>query len=144
MVSRSEEYVFVDTNVLVYAHGVDESDPRASRARQVLAPLWKSDTGVVSTQVLQEFYSVATRKHKLSLPKKQARTIVAAYADWCAVNTDIALIVSASKLEETHTLSWRDALIIEAALRAGATKLMSEDLQHGQRFGDLVIENPFR
>ena len=89
------EYVFVDTDVLVYAHGVSDADPRASKARAVLRDLWRTDTGVLSTQVLQEFHSVATRK--LGLEPKHARGIVASYAEWCTVNTDIGLIVSGSK-----------------------------------------------
>jgi predicted nucleic acid-binding protein len=136
------EYVFVDTNILVYAHGVGDADPRASRARAVLGELWRTDSGVLSTQVLQEFYSVATKK--LGLDPKHARGIVASYAEWCTVNTDVGLIVSGSKLTEEHSISFWDALIIEAALRANASRLLSEDLQHGRKFGDLTVENPFR
>ena len=139
-----DDYAFVDTNILIYAHSVGDNDPRARLSRQILASLWKTDRGVVSTQVLQEFYAVATRKLRPPLPKKQARDIVASYCTWCSVNTDPLLIISASRLEEDHSLAFWDALIIEAALRAGATKLLSEDLQHGRRFGDLVVENPFR
>jgi predicted nucleic acid-binding protein len=138
-----DNYTFVDTNVLVYAYGKDETDPRAQLSRRILASLWKTDRGVISTQVLQEFYAVITRKIKPPLPKKRAREVVASYGSWCSVNTDPVLIISASRLEEDHSLAFWDALIIEAALRAGATKLLSEDLQHGRRFGDLVIENPF-
>lgn len=140
----TDDYAFVDTNILIYAHGVDDDDPRARQSRQILASLWATDRGVVSTQVLQEFYAVATRKLQPPLPKKQARDIVASYGQWCSVNTDPVLIISASRLEEDHSLAFWDALIIEAALRAGATTLLSEDLQHGRRFGTLVIENPFR
>ncbi len=145
MVSTSiDNYTFVDTNILIYAHGKDETDPRARLSRQILAALWKTDRGVISTQVLQEFYAVATRKIQPQLPKKRARAIVASYGEWCSVNTDPLLIISASRLEEDHSLAFWDALVIEAALRAGATTLLSEDLQHGRRFGALVIENPFR
>jgi predicted nucleic acid-binding protein len=135
------DYVFVDTNVLVCAHGVGDADPRARRAREVLSGLWKADNGVLNTQVLQEFYSVATKK--LDLTPKHARGIVASYGDWCSVNTDVGLIVSASKLVEEHSIAFRDALIVEAALRAGATSLLSEDLQHDRKFGQLVVRNPF-
>lgn len=136
------EYVFVDTNILVYAHGVGDGDARASTARAVLGELWRTDTGVLSTQVLQEFYSVATKK--LGLEPKHARGIVASYAQWCTANTDVGLIVSGSKLTEEHSISFWDSLIIEAALRANASRLLSEHLQHGRTFGDLVVENPFR
>ena len=135
--------VFVDTNILLYAH--DRHDPdRSAIAADILRKLWETDTGVLSTQVLQEFYSVATKKLKRPLARADARRVVADYSEWCTVDTDPLLIVSASRLEEDHTLAFWDALIIEAALRAGADILLSEDLQHGRKFGDLVIENPFR
>jgi predicted nucleic acid-binding protein len=114
-----DDYVFVDTTVLIYAHGVDSADASAQRARAVLAALWQADRGVLSTQVLQEFYAVATRKPRPPMAKRQARAMVASYHDWCSVNTDTGLTVSASKLDEDHTIAFWDALIIEAALRAG-------------------------
>jgi len=135
--------VFVDTNILVYAHGVGDDEPRARQARNLLTRLWRDDAGVVSSQVLQEFYAVSTRKLRPPLARNQARSIVAAYADWCQVVSSPDLIVAASTLEEEHTLAFWDALIVEAALRASATVLASEDLQHGRRFGDLRVENPF-
>lgn len=134
---------FVDTNVLVCAHGVGDDEPRARRARKELAELWRDRTGRVSTQVLQEFYSVATRKLKPPLPRGQARGVVAAYGDWSRVTIDVPMIVSASVLEEQHQLAFWDALIVEAALRSAATMLLSEDLQDGRKFGDLVVKNPF-
>jgi predicted nucleic acid-binding protein len=136
--------VFVDTNVLIYAHGVGDQDPRAGVARRRLTELWRDATGVASSQVLQEFYAVATRKLAPPMPRKRARAIVAAYADWCRISTDPELIVAASVLEERHTLSFWDALIVEAAQRSMASTLLSEDLQDGRLFGDLVVENPFR
>lgn len=135
------EYVFVDTNILIYAHSLDNHDPRADQARAALAELWRTDSGVLSSQVLQEFHSVATKKFNLA--PEQARALVAAYGEWCSVNTDVGLIVSGSKLAEEHSISYWDALIIEAALRANASTLLSEDLQHGRKFGDLVVHNPF-
>jgi predicted nucleic acid-binding protein len=85
--------------------GAGDDEPRAQRARELLTQLWRDDTGLLSTQVLQEFCAVATRKLRPPLPREQARGIVAAYADWCRVSTDPGLIVSASVLEEEHTLA---------------------------------------
>lgn len=134
---------FVDTNVLVYAHDADAGD-RHAMAKAHLAQLWDSREGVLSTQVLQEFYAVVTRKFKPPMSRAKARAIVAAYGEWCAVATEPQLIVSASRLEEEHTVSFWDALIVQAAIQAGAERLMSEDLQDGRRFGTLAIHNPFR
>jgi predicted nucleic acid-binding protein len=134
---------FIDTNVLVYAHDTDAGD-KHTRAKTLLAGLWDSRDGCLSTQVLQEFYAVVTRKFKPAMLRPKARAIVAAYGEWCEVATEPQLIVAASRLEEEHTLSFWDALIVQAALRAGAERLISEDLQDGRRFGALTIENPFR
>ncbi|HUP86854.1 MAG TPA: PIN domain-containing protein [Acidimicrobiales bacterium] len=133
---------FVDTNVLVYAH--DASDPaRQPIAAQLLDDLWRAREGVLSTQVLTEFYAVVTRKFDPPMPRREARALVDTYAAWPVVQVDSPLIVAASALEEQHSLSFWDALIIEAARRAGASRLVSEDLQHGRRIAGLVIANPF-
>ena len=104
----------------------------------------RDGTGIASSQVLQEFYAVATRKLKPPMAKKQARGIVASDAEWCRVAADPELIVAASVLEERHTLNFWDALIVEAAQRSMASTLLSEGLQDGRMFGDIVVENPFR
>ena len=93
--------------------------------------------------MLQEFYVVATRKFDPPMPRRQARDLVDAYSHWQLVEIDVALIVAASQLEERHTLSFWDALIVEAARRAGATRLVTEDLQSGRRLAGLLIDNPF-
>lgn len=134
---------FIDTNVLVYAHDTDAGDRHAT-AKALLAELWESRSGSLSTQVLQEFYAVVTRKFKPPMPPGKARGIVAAYGEWCDISTEPQLIIAASRLEEEHTLSFWDALIIQAAINVGADRLLSEDLQEGRRFGPLTIENPFR
>ena len=133
---------FVDTNVLVYAH--DASDQtRQPIAARLLDDLWRTREGVLSTQVLIEFYAVVTRKFDPPMPRREARTLVNTYAAWPVVQVDPPLIVAASALEEQHAVSFWDALIIEAARRAGASRLVSEDLQHGRRIAGLVIANPF-
>lgn len=133
---------FVDTNVLVYAHDTSDGQ-RQPIAAQVLDDLWRTRAGVLSTQVLTEFYAVVTREFDPPMPRREARTLVDAYAAWPVVQVDPSLIVAASALEERHPLSFWDALIVEAARRAGARRLVSEDLQHGRRIAGLVISNPF-
>jgi predicted nucleic acid-binding protein len=127
----------------VYAHDTDAGD-RHAVAKALLAELWDSREGVLSTQVLQEFYAVVTRKFKPPMSRARARAVVAAYGEWCAVATEPQLIVSASRLEEEHTLSFWDALIVQAAIQGGAERLVSEDLQDGRCFGTLTVHNPFR
>jgi predicted nucleic acid-binding protein len=138
----STNLTFVDTNVLVYAHDRGEG-VKHDAAVTVLDKLWRDRTGVLSTQVLQEFYSVVTRKRPRKMSGAKARERVMAYGAWCSVNTTTELLVSASFLEEKHSLRWWDALIVAAALRSGAKMLLSEDMQHGRKFGELTIRNPF-
>jgi predicted nucleic acid-binding protein len=138
----SPEPVFVDTNVLVYAHDASEIK-RQSVAQHLVADLWRTRAGALSTQVLQEFYVVATRKYDPPMSRRQARELVDAYGQWQIVQIDVALILAASQLEERHTLSFWDALIVEAARRAGAARLVTEDLQAGRRFAGVLIDNPF-
>jgi predicted nucleic acid-binding protein len=133
---------FVDTNVLVYAHDLSETYRRPI-AQATLDNLWRTRTGTLSTQVLTEFYVVATRKFDPPMTRRAARAVVGAYSAWPVVAVDAALILAASMLGERHTLSFWDALIIEAAARSGATRLFSEDLQTGRRIRNLTIENPF-
>jgi predicted nucleic acid-binding protein len=73
----------------------------------------------------------------------EARDVVAEYAEWRVVETTPQLIVSASLLHEEHQINFWDALIVEAALLSGADTLLTEDLQHGRRFGELTVHNPF-
>ncbi len=142
MSQNPEGIVFIDTNVLAYAHDTSEEAKQAI-AKDLLYELWESERGAVSTQVLQEFYVVATRKFKAALSRKEAREIVSNYGEWRLVHIDLVLIINASKLEEQHQLSFWDALIVEAARRSGATRLLSEDLSSGSTIQGVAIENPF-
>ena len=133
---------FVDTNVLLYAHDASETEKQPI-ARELLEELWADRSGVVSTQVLQEFYVVATRKFRPQMRRSEAREIVTLYATWSVVQVDVGLILDAAVLEERAQLSFWDALIVEAARRAGAVRLVSEDLQTGRRIAGIAVENPF-
>ena len=121
-------------------------DPRRAKqplAQALLESLWASRTGCLSTQVLQEFYVVATRKLSPPMSRRAAREIVSLYSTWPLVQVDLALILNASELEERHRLSFWDATVIEAARRSGASRLVSEDLQAGRTIAGVRIENPF-
>ena len=133
---------FVDTNVLLYAHDASETEKQPI-ARALLEALWADRSGVLSTQVLQEFYVVATRKFTPPMRRSEARELIALYATWSVVRVDVELILDATALEERAQLSFWDALIIEAARRGGARRVVSEDLQDGRRIAGLVIEDPF-
>ena len=138
----TSEVTFVDTNVLLYAHDASEMVKRPI-ARDALERLWADGTGAISTQVLQEFYVVATRKLAVPMSHSEAREVVDVYSSWRVITIDPSIIIAASVLEEEHTLSFWDALIVEAAKIAGASLLLSEDLQAGRGIGGIRIRNPF-
>lgn len=133
---------FVDSNVLLYAHDASEAEKQPI-ARALLEELWADRSGVLSTQVLQEFYVVATRKLEPPMRRSEARELIALYATWPVIQVDVGLIIDAAALEKQAQLSFWDALIVEAARRAGAMRLVSEDLQGGRLIAGVAIENPF-
>lgn len=134
---------FVDTNVLLYA--LDErQDERHDVAARIIEGLWESRQGVVSTQVLQELYVNLTRKLRKPMTRPRARAIVERYAAWPVHQVTAEDILSASELEQRHTLAFWDALVVVAAQRIGAERLLTEDLQAGRTFGGVRIENPFQ
>lgn len=132
--------VFFDTNVLVYAD--DASDMRRkSIAENAIADALRNSTGVISTQVLQEYFAVATRK--LGVTSERARVKVELFAKLDVVVIDAPLIFAAIDTHRLRALSIWDALIVRAAIQAGCRRLFTEDLQHGQAFEGLRVENPF-
>lgn len=132
---------FVDTNVLIYAHDAD-AGKKHDTARKLLLELWSEREGVLSTQVLQEFYVNATRKIARPLPRDSARRVVSSYAVWCIDTTpnDIAV---AFQIEDASRIGFWDALIVASALKSGASRILSEDLNAGQKISGIRIENPF-
>jgi predicted nucleic acid-binding protein len=139
----ADELAFVDTNILVYAHDASETTKQPI-AQALLEELWADRSGAISTQVLQEFYSVATSRLHPPMTPAAARAVVTAYSAWPVVLIEPVLIVTASRLAEVRQLSFWDALIVEAARAIGADRVLSEDLNAGQDIDGIHIENPFR
>lgn len=126
---------FFDTNLFVYA--ISE-DARGAVARSRLR-----DGGIVSSQVFNEFVRVCRKKLRLDWP-----TIAAALAEFRLLVEAVRPVAESTHdlsvaIARDHGLDIDDALIVAAALEAGCDRLYSEDLQHGRRFGDCVIVNPF-
>lgn len=134
------ERVFFDTNVLVYADDLDAGAKR-DRAQALLAAALRAGDGVLSTQVLQEFFVIATRK--LGVDPAIARRKVELLATLDVVKVDVPMILRAVDLHRLHSLSFWDALVVRAAASAGCTRLLSEDMQHGATFDGVRVENPF-
>ncbi len=100
------------------------------------------NTGVLSTQVLPEFYVNVTRKISRPISKESARLVVGSYTIWC-VDTTPAEISTAFRIEDESRIGFWDALIVASALRSGATRILSEDLNPGQAIAGVQIQNPF-
>ena len=133
---------FVDTNVVVYAYELKASDRQAT-ARSLLCQGLAQETAVLSTQVLSEFYVVVTRKSADPLTPEQARRAVDALAPMLAVGQDLTLVRRAIDAHTEYGLSYWDGLIVAAAERARCQRLLSEDLNPGQRYFGIPVENPF-
>ena len=132
---------FIDTNVLIYAHDVD-AHAKHQIAKAVLSELWSERAGVLSMQVLQEFYVNVTRKIASPLSKDLARLVVNNYAIWCMETTPNELS-AAFRIEDESRIGFWDAMIISAAAKSGARRILSEDLNDGQRIAGIFVENPF-
>ncbi len=130
----------LDTNVLVYADATDDP-PKQRRAIELITALRGSGRAVLSTQVLQEYVNVALRK--LRLPAALIRERIGFYRRFETVAASPDLIAGALDLHVLHSLSFYDALIVQAAAVSGCERVLSEDMQHGARYGGVRIENPF-
>lgn len=133
---------FLDSNVLVYS--VDESPAEKSKHERAIELLSaQPENLVVSTQVLQEFYVVTTRKLKTPLSEERAAKAVRGIAKLDVVGVDAPLVLAAVDTSRTVQISLWDALIIEAASRAGCERVLSEDLNATQVIRGVRVENPF-
>ncbi len=134
--------LFVDSNVLVYAF--DESEPaKQHEAQRLISAHGTEHELVLSTQVLQEFYVNVTRKLKGPVPGPVALATVERLAALHVEQITPPMVLAAIRRHQSEQLAFWDALILEAALAARCHRLVSEDFQHGRRYDDLVIENPF-
>jgi predicted nucleic acid-binding protein len=135
---------FLDTNLLVYA--VDPSDP----AKQDIALKWitsahQTGHGLLSYQVVQEWFNVVLRKAAVPLNPTEATSLYRALIEplW-RVQSSRELLDTALDLHRDHSFSWWDSLIVSAAIQGGCGQLLSEDLQHGREISGVRIQNPFR
>lgn len=137
----TDAQVFVDTNILVYAHDA-RADQRHRQAQQRLRELAAGPIApAISAQVLHELYVNLVR---LGAAPKAAREVVTAYTEWEVISNDALLACEGMTCAERWKISLWDALILAAAKRAGATILWSEDLNEGQDYDGVVVVNPLR
>ena len=132
---------FFDTNVLVYADD-DDAPAKQRLARALVYEHRRAGTGVVSLQVLQEYFVTVTRK--LKFDARKARRKVELLAEFDVAAPEVADILAAIDLHRLHGFSFWDALVLRTAKQAGCRVLFSEDLQESREIDGLHIVNPFR
>jgi len=134
---------FVDSNILIYAHDLD-AGPKQVVAAARIAELWQAGDGVLSTQVLQEFYVNVTQEIKRPLSRISAREVIRDYIPWVRSTITGNTVVRGSEIAEVWQISFWDAMVLAAAEQSAAAQLLTEDLNHGQLIAGIRIENPFR
>ena len=133
--------VFIDTNVLVYAYDASAGE-KHKIALEIMENLWDSGNGIISSQVLQEFFVSITKKISKPLNIITAKEIVKDLLKWKTVITDGEIILEAIDIHSQHKYSFWDSVIIAAAIGGGAGTIFSEDLSE-QVIKGITIRNPF-
>lgn len=132
---------FVDTNILLYSLDLGSSMPSKSA---IAAQILKSIDLVLSVQVLQEFYVQATHPRRPdALPHEMAVKLIEKWMRFRIQENTVAVLHSALAIKERYQTSYWDAAILAAAKAAGCRQLLSEDLNHGQDYGGVIVVNPF-
>lgn len=133
---------FVDTNILLYAHDVSAGQKR-TRAVSLLERLREERRGLLSSQVLMEFYVAATRKLPRRIDHRTASAIVDDFGTWPVFLPAVADIIEGARLAQRHRIHFWDGMIVRAAVALGADLIWSEDLNAGQSYDGVVVRNPF-
>lgn len=134
---------FLDTNIFVYSFDQNAA-AKARRAAELIREALTAQKGVVSYQVVQEFFNVALRRFSRPMqPADAEQYLSTVFRPLLAVHSSQALYAEALRLQAQSGLSWYDTLIVSSAIQARCDLLFTEDLQHGQRFGALEVRNPF-
>jgi predicted nucleic acid-binding protein len=134
--------VFLDTSILIYSISLDQAE---AEKRQRAAELLRRDDGALSIQVLQEFYTQATRPtrpHRLS--HDIAADLITAWTRFPIQEMTLALFKRALEIKRRYDFSYWNSAIIAAAQALGCSELYTEDMSHGRQIEDVTIVNPFR
>lgn len=135
---------FLDTNILVYAIDTsEEGTVKGQKARTVIRERIEHKDGVISTQVMQEFFVVATRKISKKLSVDQALEYLRYIAVLEIVYPDEHMVIAAARKLKEYQISFWDAMIVQSAQAAGCSVLFSEDLHEGSEINGIRIFNPF-
>jgi predicted nucleic acid-binding protein len=136
-----KERSFIDTNVLIYTDDADEPE-KQNIALGLLKSGWHNGNAILSTQVLQEYFSAATRKLMVPVVKAQRKIELLSHLEVASIQHQD--IVRAIEIHRLHAFSFWDALIVTMAQKTACSVLYSEDMQDGQKIGGVHIVNPFK
>ncbi len=135
--------VFFDSNILIYAYDTRDLN-KQNQAQALLLQATQSQTAVLSAQVLGEFFVVVTRKIPQPMTSLEAGEVIAQLGSWEVVPLNFSLVQRAIATQHKYGTSYWDSLIISAAERAGCGRILSEDLNSGQLYHGIEVQNPFR
>lgn len=134
---------FVDTDVLLYAHD-SSAGPKRARAAALVERLADERRGLLSSQVLMEFYVAATRKLPRPLDQRAAAGIVEDFGTWPVFLPAVADVLEGARLAQRYRIHFWDAMILRAAIALEADVVWSEDLSSGQAYDGVEVRNPFK
>jgi predicted nucleic acid-binding protein len=134
---------FLDTNIFAYTFDT-KAPAKAKKAVQLIRRAADTGEGIISYQVVQEFFSVALRRFPQPMSVAEAEQyLITVLRPLLAVHSSPAIYFEALRIAERHRISWYDSLIVAAAVEGQCERLYSEDFQHGRKVEGLRIENPF-
>jgi len=134
---------FLDTNIFVYCFD-DRQPEKKVRSLALIADALQTGDGIISTQVIQEFLNVATRKFSVPLKPEDGKVYLRKVMHpLCQVFLDLDLYLTALDILRETGYSFYDSIILAGALRGGCTILYTEDFHAGQQVGQVKIINPF-
>jgi len=134
---------FLDTNVLVYAFD-DPTTPKTEKCRHLIRQAHVTRRGVISYQVVQEFFNAAHRRVPGRMSLEEAEQVLwSVLRPLCIIHSSPALFLKALQLVDRFRVQWYDALIVAGAIEAKCGILYSEDFQNGQKFDNVEVQNPF-
>ena len=138
----TDQNQFVDTNILIYAFDRSAGDKHLV-ANKLIRKLWKTRTGCLSIQVLQELYVNITQKVARPLSPETAAQLISDLSVWTVHRPGVDNVLEAIRLQTRYQISFWDAMVLASAQALSCQTLWSEDLNTGQIYGDVTVSSPF-
>ena len=137
-----DDKIFIDTNVLVYAFDIS-AGIKHKKAKEIVEHCWRLENGIISSQVLEEFFVCLNKKIPFPIDSIIVWQIIKDFLKWKTVAVDGDIILESINIHIKHKFSFWDSLIIASAVSGSANMIFSEDLSDNQTIEGVVIKNPF-